>query len=199
MLFYTLCTLIAVLSLAKLLTHIHHTLRKRRLGYISPPSYPHLDPILGLDFFIKKMLALKSGTYLSTSATPYLSIKSKTFKITSFCNTIYHTIDPDVVKGYQSIHFKDFGYGPIRYHLAENLWGNGIAVADGESWTAARRFIRGSFDVVHTANIQRLEHHVDKFMALLPCDGATVDLLPLFKRLVSGCYPLRFVPSRSAC
>jgi hypothetical protein len=181
MLFYTLCTLIAVLSLAKLLTHIHHTLRKRRLGYISPPSYPHLDPILGLDFFIKKMLALKSGTYLSTSATPYLSIKSKTFKITSFCNTIYHTIDPEVVKGYQSIHFKDFGYGPIRYHLAETLWGNGIAVADGESWTAA------------------LEHHVDKFMALLPCDGATVDLLPLFKRLVSGCYPFRFVPSRSAC
>jgi cytochrome P450 len=187
MLFYTLFTFIAVLSFAKLITHLHHTLRKRHLGCISPPSYPHLDPVLGLDYFIKKMRALNSGTYLSTSAAPYLSIKSKTFKINSFGNTIYHTIDPEVVKNYQSIHFKDFGYGPIRYHLAENLWGNGIAVADGESWTAARSLIRGSFDVVHTANIERLEEHVDRFMGLLPRDGATVDLLPLFKRLVSIC------------
>jgi cytochrome P450 len=189
MMFYAVCTLVAVFSGAKLIANVRSTLRKRREGCKDPPSYNHLDPIWGTDLFIKKMRALGSGTYLETSAATYRLFRSKTFTSNSFGTTIYHTIDPEVVKSYQSVQFKDFGYGPIRYHLAENLWGNGIAVTDGPSWTAARSFIRSSFDVVHTANIQRLEHHVDKFMGLLPWDGGTVDLLPLFKRLVSGCHP----------
>lgn len=37
---------------------------------------------------------------------------------------------------------------------------------------------------MHLANFERLERHVDVFMGLLPERGDTVDLMPLFLRLV---------------
>ena len=180
---------------AKLVEYIQHAIYKRQKGCKDPPPYTHLDPIFGIDLFIKKMRALSSGTYLEASATLSRSFKSKTFRSRSFGTTVYHTINPEVVKNYQSVYFKDFGIEPLRYHLAENLWGNGIVVADGERWATARSFIRSSFDVVHTANIERLEYHVGRFMGLIPRDGTTVDLMPLFKQLVSSL----FVIPRASC
>jgi hypothetical protein len=190
MLFYLVLIVGTLLLSKKLIAHTRHTLHKRKNGCADPPSYPHRDPIWGIDLFIKQMRALNSGTYLESSAAVRASFsqsksKSKTYMSKSFGSTIYHTTNPEVVKIYQSICFHDFGIEPLRYHLAENLWGNGIVVADGQRWADARRFIRGSFDVVHTANIDRLEYHVAKFMDLIPRDGTTVDLMPLFKRLVS--------------
>lgn len=171
---------------ARLLTHARYASLKHRNGCKDPPPYPHRDPIWGTDLFLKKMRALSSGSYLQTSTHFHKLFKSKTFMTNVFGNTTYHTIDPEVVKSYQSTFFGDFGYEPLRFHIAENLWGNGIAVADGQTWASARSIIRGSFDVVHTANLDRLEYHVQRFLDLIPRDGSTVDLLPLFKRLVSG-------------
>ena len=185
MLYRALTAICAFLLLAKLTAHVRHTLRKRQNGCTDPPSYPHYDPVWGIDLFVKRMRALSSGTYLESSAAMHALFTSKTFTTKSFGSNTYHTIDPEVVKNYQSIYFSNFGIEPLRYHLAENLWGNGIVVADGQKWASARSFIRSSFDVVHTANIERLEYHVDKFMALIPRDGTTIDLIPLFKRLVS--------------
>lgn len=179
--FLAVCALLG----ARFITHVRYMLRKRQKGCTDPPSYVHRDPVLGADLFLRKMRALQSGTYLEAGSRLYESFSSKTFMSRSFGSTTYHTVDPEVVKGYQSTFFKDFGYEPLRFALAKNLWGNGIAVADGQHWTTARSIIRNSFDVVHTANMQRLEYHVGRFMELIPRDGSTVDLQPLFKRLVS--------------
>lgn len=185
MLYQSLTTICTFLLLAKLIVHVRFTIRKRQNGCTDPPFYPHYDPVWGIDLFINKMRALSSGTYLDSSAAVYRLFASKTFMSKSFGSTTYHTIDSEVVKNYQSIFFSNFGIEPLRYHLAENLWGNGIVVADGQRWASARSFIRSSFDVVHTANIERLEYHVDRMMSLIPRDGTTIDLMPLFKRLVS--------------
>ncbi|KAF2015191.1 cytochrome P450 [Aaosphaeria arxii CBS 175.79] len=170
--------------LLKVLHCMHYNHRKNSSGCRDPPSYPHKDPIWGIDLFILTIQAFSSGEYLDRSTARFIQFKSKTWKSHSFGTTVYHTIDPEVAKNYQSIYFKSFGIEPIRYHLAENLWGNGIVVTDGEKWSAVRSFIRSSFDIVHTANIERLAFHVEKFMELLPRDGTTFDLMPLFKRLV---------------
>ena len=185
MLQYFVVTIFTTVVLVKLIFHVRFTLRKRKYGCTNPPAYSHYEPIWGIDLFIKKMQALNSGTYLESNAAMFRMFTSKTFVSKSFGSTTYNTIDPEVAKHYQSIYFKDFGIEPLRYHLAKNLWGNGIVVADGQRWAAARTFIRSSFDVVHTANIERLEYHVEKMMGLIPRDGSTIDLMPLFKRLVS--------------
>ncbi|KAH7125253.1 cytochrome P450 [Dendryphion nanum] len=163
---------------------IYYEVLKHKNGHVDPPKYPHKDPIWGLDLFFKIMSAFQSGHYLTTNSTLFKAFPSKTFKSNSFGTTVYRTYDPEVSKQFQSVHFKDFGIGPLRYHVAENLWGNGIVVSDGQKWADARSFIRSSFDIVHTANIDRLSWHVDRFMELLPRTGETVDLLPLFKRLI---------------
>lgn len=185
MLYYFPITFFIYLLIARFVSQLRHIHRKRQNGCKDPPHFSHVDPFWGTDLFIGKMRSLASGKYLENGTSLFKSFRSRTFKSNSFGTTIYHTIDPEVVKNYQSIHFKDFGIEPLRYHLAENLWGNGIVVADGQRWMSARSFIRSSFDVVHTANIDRLEYHVTKFMALLPRNGETVDLMPLFKRLVN--------------
>lgn len=184
MLLYFLLAFSAILVSAKFISQARYSLRKRKNGCQSPPSYPHYDPIWGIDLFFKKMGALKSGSYLESNSAVYELFKSKTFVSKSFGSITYQTIDSEVVKNYQSIYFKDFSIEPLRYHLAKNLWGNRIVVADGQRWASARTFIRSSFDVVHTANIARLNHHVEKMMSLIPRDRTTIDLMPLFKRLV---------------
>ncbi|OAG02412.1 cytochrome P450 [Paraphaeosphaeria sporulosa] len=184
MLYLVFSTFIACLLGAKLTAYVRHTLQQRRNGCLEPPSLHLKDRIFGLDLFFKKMRALKAGDYLEGNTALFKLFSSKTYRSYSFGTTTYHTIDPEVVKSYQSTFFKDFGIEPLRYHLAENLWGNGIVVADGQRWASARSFIRSSFDVVHTANIDRLDHHVQRLMELIPRDGSTVDLMPLFKRLI---------------
>lgn len=162
----------------KMICYIRYKHLQRKHGCQDPPQYPHKDPILGLDLFFKTMKAFQNGSYLETQTSLFKPYRSKTFKSHGFGRTIYRTYDPEVSKNFQSVFFKDFGIEPLRYHVAENLWGNGIVVSDGKKWADARSFIRSSFDVVHTANIDRLGYHVDKFVRLLPRDGSTVDLLP---------------------
>ncbi|KAF2714530.1 cytochrome P450 [Pleomassaria siparia CBS 279.74] len=125
-----------------------------------------------------------SQAILKTQTSLFKPCSSKTIKTHAFGTTIYRTYDDEVSKNFQSIFFKDFGIEPLRFHVAENLWGNGIVVSDGKTWADVRSFIRSSFDIVHTKNIERSSHHVDKFMKLLPRDGSTVDMMPLFKRLI---------------
>ncbi|KAF2870199.1 cytochrome P450 [Massariosphaeria phaeospora] len=166
---------------------IHHTAklaRKRKRGCRDPPTFRHSDTIWGLDLFFKTMNAFQGGRYLETHSALFSDFTSKTFESHSFGTTVYQTYDPEVSKAFQSIYCHDFGIEPLRYHVAENLWGNGIVVSDGRKWADARNFIRSSFDIVHTANLERLSHHVDKFMNLLPRDGSTIDLQPSFKRLI---------------
>ncbi|KAF2009398.1 cytochrome P450 [Aaosphaeria arxii CBS 175.79] len=145
--------------------------------------YPHKDPLLGLDFFFKYMSAFKSGTFLDFNKTMY-DTYGKTFKANSFGTTLIRTIDPQVSKAVHATYFQNFGLQGLRYETAKHLWGNGIIVVDGPHWQHGRSLIRSSFDIVHIANFARLEKHVQRMMELLPTDGSTIDLMPLFKRLI---------------
>lgn len=176
---------VACAWLAKILVRrFQYEALKRKTGQQDPPSYPHKDPIWGLDLFFKMMSAYQSGNYLATNSSLFAHSTSKTIKTNSFGTTVYRTYDSEVSKSILSLNFKSFGIEPLRHHIAKNLWGNSIVVSDGKRWSDSRNFIRSSFDVVHTANIERLRWHVDRFMKLLPENEETVDLMPLFKRLV---------------
>jgi len=91
-------TLCICLALAKVVTYIRNTSRKRWNGCKDPPSYPHRDPIWGIDLFISTINDFNSGNYLEGSTARFKSLPSKTWKSRSFGATMYHTIDPKVVK-----------------------------------------------------------------------------------------------------
>lgn len=148
-----------------------------------PPRYPHKDPVFGIDLFLRYMNAFKLGCFLDFSKQMF-DRYGKTFKSNVFGTTTYRTIDPEVSKAIHATYASKFGLQPLRYEVAKHIWGNGIIVVDGERWKHGRALIRPSFEVVHLANFDRLSKHVDTFLALLPKDMSTVDLMPLFQRLV---------------
>jgi hypothetical protein len=156
----------------------------RRNGCLEPSKYPHKEPFLGLDFFQNFMNAFK-GAYLLDFNKSLFDRYGKTFTVNSFGTKVIKTIDPEVSKAVHATFFDNFGLQGLRYNTATHLWGNGIIVVDGSHWKHGRALIRSSFDVVHIANMERLRKHTDVFLDLLPKDGSTVNLAPLFKRLVS--------------
>jgi hypothetical protein len=160
----------------------------RRHGCTAPPQYAHKDPFFGLDHFVNTMNAFKNGHFLDYKTSQFAKY-GKTFQTNNFGTILFETIDPEVSKAVHSTHSANFGLQPLRYETAKHLWGNGIVVVDGEEWKRGRALIRASFDVVHVANFQRLRRHTETLFALLPQDGSTVDLMPLFKRLVCFHFP----------
>lgn len=174
------------------ISHFAYKLDLRRHGCEEPLRYPHKDPILGMDFFIKFMNAFKAGNLLEFNKNTF-DRYGKTYTINSFGTKIFKTIDPEVSKAVHATYFSNFGLQGLRYDTATHLWGNGIIVVDGPHWKHGRALIKSSFDVVHVANMERLQKHTTTFLDLLPRDGSAVDLAPLFKSLVGVAHfePLR--------
>jgi cytochrome P450 len=179
--FIALCA--SLVLFPRILLSLSYKIALRRHGCKEAPQYPHRDPVFGIDFFVKFMKAFQAGNFLDFNKTMF-DQHGKTFTVKSFGTRVIKTIDPEVSKAVHATYFANFGLQPLRYDTAEHLWGNGIIVVDGPHWKHGRALIKSSFDVVHIANFDRLRKHTHVFMELIPRDGATVNLAPLFKRLV---------------
>lgn len=155
----------------------------RRYGCQDPPRYHHKEPFMGLDYFLGFINAFKVGFLLQFSHELFEKL-GNTYTVKSFGKKVFKTRDKEVSKAVHATYFENFGLQGLRYDTAVHLWGNGIIVVDGPHWKHGRALIKSSFDVVHLANMERLGKHTSTFLALLPEDDSTVDLAPLFKRLV---------------
>jgi cytochrome P450 len=162
---------------------IGYKLELRRHNCKEAPRYRHKDPFMGLDYFLGFMKAFKGGYLLDFNESGF-NTYGKTFTVNSFGTRMFKTINPEVSKAVHATCSASFGLQGLRYDTATNLWGNGIIVVDGPHWKHGRALMRPSFDVVHLANMDRLRKHTAFFLTLLPVDGCTVDLAPLFRRLI---------------
>ncbi|KAF2713984.1 cytochrome P450 [Pleomassaria siparia CBS 279.74] len=147
----------------------------RRYGCKDPPQ-----PNLNLDEINRE--SAQNQSFLDT-ATRLFNEHGKTHKAKRAGRVFIRTNDPEVSKAVLATHFDKFGLQPLRYEGGNSFFGNGMLVTDGPQWKISRALIRPTFDVAHIANLDRLGRHVDRFMALLPRDGLTIDLFPLLKRL----------------
>lgn len=180
----TIYILIGTWVLDEIRKHVIYSILKRQNGAGEIPEYPHKDPVLGLDLFFANRGALKAGKFLEHT-TRQFETYGMTFKSIRLGQMMIKTIDSEIVKATHATHFEEFGLKPLRYGRGKRLFGNGIVIVDDPIWSHARALIRPSFEKVHVANFERLHHHVDRFMRLLPKDNSTVDLLPLLRLLVS--------------
>jgi hypothetical protein len=155
----------------------------RHSGCQEPPSYPHKDP-LGKDLYELSVEAYKQQRFLDLNEELFEKY-GPTFKTISNGKIWIKTKDPRVSKAMYATFFEKFGMEPIRYEK-NGFFGDGILVTDGARWKHSRGLIRPAFEMAHIANFDRLHRHVNRFLKILPKDGSTVDLLPLFKRLVSA-------------
>ena len=141
-----------------------------------------IDKPLGLAFILNMVRVYQEKRYLEWWQT--LAVENGyTFSYWLLGQRIYVTADPENVKTIFSSSFETFEHGPTRQAAGRPLVGNGIFVADGESWSAARALLRPSFAKSQINDLDMLERHFQNFLRVLPADGNLVDLLEMFKWL----------------
>ena len=141
-----------------------------------------IDKPLGLAFIFNMVRVYKEKRYLEWWQT--LAVENGyTFSYWLLGQRFYVTADPENVKTIFSSSFETFEHGPIRQAAGRPLVGNGIFVADGECWSAARGLLRPSFAKSQINDLDMLERHFQNFLHALPGDKDLVDLLEMFKWL----------------
>ena len=157
---------------------------KRKNGCLEPAKYPHKDPILGLDLFLRMGKAVKAGRMLETCQQLFEQHGS-TFEVNSWGTTVINTREPKNIQTVLALAFDNFGVVPVKQKVTGgSFMAQGIFTADGAIWARSRALIRPTFARPQIANFESLELHVNRFLNLLPTDGSTVDLQPIIKRLV---------------
>lgn len=151
-----------------------------------PNSYPHKDPILGLDYYVKTINALKNARLLQMDRENFESL-GKTFQVNTWGVTTINTIDPHNIQTVLTLAFDSFGKEPVKQkHSGGNFMAKGIFTADGPLWVRSRALIRPTFARQQISDFGRLEAHFQHLLSRIPESTSYIDLQPLLKMFVCG-------------
>ena len=111
-----------------------------------------------------------------------LDLYGYTFRSRSFGKPHIFTADPGNLQAIFSGKFEDFGIQSMRLFAFQPLIGEGIMTTDGDLWARSRALLRPIFSRTKITDFSGLEAHVNRLLELIPKDGSTIDLQPLFAR-----------------
>ncbi|KAF2233437.1 cytochrome P450 [Viridothelium virens] len=153
-------------------------------GCQQPPSITQRDPIFGFDLMLRLHRALKRN-HRNKSIVQLFSSHGLTFCAPSSTSTKFYTIEPKNLQTIFSTDASSWGVEPMRRFAFEPFVGKGIMCVDGKDWEHSRTLIKPTFAraQITDQHLEDFERHVDRLIDLIPRDGSTVDLQPLFSRL----------------
>lgn len=151
-------------------------------GCQPPPSVPSKDPILGLDIARQLSTAYKENRR-SESFKEYHDAHGLTYQTVALRKTRIYTIEPDNLRAVFS-NIKDWGVQPLRLPPWNALLGKGVMDTDGTFWRHSRDMVQPLFKKEQISDLASFDIHVSNLIELIPRDGSTVDLQPLFARLL---------------
>lgn len=161
-------------------------LKRRELimknGCQDPPSLPSIDPFFGLDSVFRAFRSVKENKR-NLSLKEQLDTYGFTFRSNQYGRTILFTIEPENLQAIFSTDFESYGVQPIRLFAFKPLAGKGVMTTDGAMWAHSRALIRPTFSRTQIGDLSALSGHVTRLIELIPQDGSTVNLQPLFARL----------------
>lgn len=155
---------------------------RRENGCKSIPSFPHKDPVFGLDFFVEGSRLFKTGGFLARTVERFDCINGgvNTYSQIVMGKRVIVTREPENIKAVLATQFKEFGLTHRRMNTFTPLLGHGIFTSDGKQWEASRALLRPSFARSLIGDLEVFEGHVSKMIARIPQNGSTVDLQELF-------------------
>ena len=148
----------------------------------SPPAIPQRDPLLGLDIVFEVLLSMKNRVRNSSFEQLFRKY-GRTFQSRVYNTQKIFTIEPKNLQAVFATDFDSWGVEPVRLFFFEPFVGRGIMTTDGPSWQHSRDLIRPTFSRVQLTNLSAYSIHIDRLLALIPLNGAIVDLKPLFEKL----------------
>jgi len=103
-----------------------------------------------------------------------------TFSVSALGRHIFVTDDPENVKQVLATGFDAWGFAKERVDQMSEFLGHGVFTNEGKAWKHSREMLRPCFERQNVADVGMFEKHVCRLMELLPEDGSTIDLQPLF-------------------
>ncbi|KAF2005089.1 N-alkane-inducible cytochrome P450 [Amniculicola lignicola CBS 123094] len=96
---------------------------------------------------------------------------------------IFFTDSPEILKTVLATKFDTYSIGEERIKMLTPLVGKGIFTTDGAPWKHSRGLLRPCFERSQVADVTLLEKHVRKLIEVIPKDGSTIDMQPIFHDL----------------
>jgi cytochrome P450 len=152
-------------------------------GTQPPKRLPAKDPFLGLDSLWANLQTIKEHRVLQWFQENLTKNDAHTVSWHILWSNIIITDDPENVKTLLATNFDAWSIGAGRIKELSSFLGFGIFVNEGAAWKHSRSMLRPFFERSHIADISFMQKHVDVFVKLLPTDGTTIDLQPLFHQL----------------
>ncbi|KAF7909470.1 uncharacterized protein EAF01_003188 [Botrytis porri] len=147
---------------------------------LPPASYPHKDPIYGLDLFVSNVLAARKGKFIETTQKRFHALGVHTYSSIFLGTKTINTVDAENIKTVLATGFKDFELSSRRKRAMMPIFGKGIFILDGTEWEHSRAMLRPNFVRSQVADLDVFERHIQKLIKRIPENGETVDLSKLF-------------------
>lgn len=152
--------------------------------YLQPPAIPQQDPFFGFDLVYRQLFPGKNALSRNNHLTKLFATYSHTFHSSPYGHREVWTMAYDNIRAIYSTDFDSFGVAPIRNFVFQPLLGDGLMTTDGSAWKHSRTLINPLFSARSLAeSLKRFDVHVSRLLKLIPTDGSTTDLQPLFERL----------------
>ena len=162
--------------------HITQSRFIKKHGCKEAPSLTGNNSFLGLDLWFLFLNRSSSG-FEKLPLEKQFEVLGSTFRTQMAIKPVIRTVEPQNVQSVFSLDADSFGNRPLRHFSFSPLVGDGVMTLDGARHERARALIRPTFSKTHIENEEAYDLHVQKLIKLLPTDGSTVDLQPLFERL----------------
>ncbi|THX96172.1 cytochrome P450 52A1 [Aureobasidium pullulans] len=154
----------------------------KRINKCLPPRslYPIREPFIGLNMILSVLGAARKKLLLHWFFQQYQTY-GPTFVVRTIEGHAVHTTEAENLKTAFSQNFDDWSAGGGRQSF-KHLLGRATFMTDGAEWSHSRGILRPMFAKDRIIDLDLFEKHFQKFLKLIPEDGATVDLDKLFHR-----------------
>ncbi|MCJ1248985.1 hypothetical protein MMC30_006206 [Trapelia coarctata] len=140
------------------------------------------NPIAAVLLVSKNIKCLKEHTILDRVRSFFVESGSNTLQFCVWPIQSIETAEPENIKTILSLDFKIWTFGKMRDEI-KVIFGDGIFNRSGAAWQRSRDMLRPHFARSQIADLPMVEKHIPQLLDLIPRDGSTVDLQPLFFRL----------------
>lgn len=155
---------------------IYHRRNAKRLNCAPVVQGP--SDIFGIRPFYRLAQAVREKRWVEYIANQY-AINGHTFGQNVLGRKMVSTIEPENIKAVLATQFNDFGLG-TRHREFYPLLGDGIFTLDGAGWTHSRGMLRPQFARDQVADLDLMDGHISQMIELIPKDGSSFDIQPLF-------------------
>ncbi|OCL09094.1 cytochrome P450 [Glonium stellatum] len=164
-------------------SRFYHYLAFRKYGCLPPPSLPQKDPIFGIDLILEFFRTIRDHCRMQTIQANHARY-GHTFQSSPFGSRVVSTIAMRNIQAVFATDMESFGIGATRHMSTQPLLGHGIISSDGPRWKRSRGLIQPVFTRRNLESLENFEVHVNRMMERIPRNGETVDLRPLFAKLI---------------